>query len=146
MVVWLSAAMTSAPCSCWLALGADPLRTPTGPGGLGAGGVDGVGGPVVLPWLPDDRVAIVLPGVVDGHPDPEGEGGLARGEVAVADAVSPVSGDPELRIEPVEGLLGGKRWMDFGEVIGYGFAGPSFWVRRFVRDPDGNSVEALCRR
>jgi hypothetical protein len=32
---------------------------------------------------------------------------LALGEVAVADAVSAVSGHPELRIEAVEGLLGG---------------------------------------
>jgi hypothetical protein len=58
--------------------------------------------------VPDDRVAVVLAAVVDGHPNARAQGGLALGEVAVADAVSPVSGHPELRIEPVEGLLGGQ--------------------------------------
>jgi transposase len=45
---------------------------------LGAGGVDGVGHAVVLAGLPDDRVGVVLAAVMDGHPDPEGEGGLDR--------------------------------------------------------------------
>jgi hypothetical protein len=49
-----------------------------------AGGVEGVGGSVVLAGLPDSRVAVVLAAVVDGHPDPEGQGGLALGDVAVA--------------------------------------------------------------
>jgi len=44
---------------------------------------------------------------VDGHADAEGEGGLALGGVAVADAVSAVGGHTELRVEPVEGLLAG---------------------------------------
>jgi hypothetical protein len=48
-------------------------QTPSGAGGLG---VDGVGGWVLLAGLPDGRVPVVLPCVVDGHPHPEGEGGL----------------------------------------------------------------------
>jgi hypothetical protein len=44
---------------------------------------------------------------VDGDADAEGEGGLALGDVVVADAVGAVGGHPELRVEPVEGLLGG---------------------------------------
>jgi len=70
--------------------------------------VDGVGGSVVLAGLPDDRVGVVLAAVVDGHADAEGQGGLALGEVAVADAVGAVGGNPEGRIEPVEGLLDGR--------------------------------------
>ena len=69
--------------------------------------MDGVGGSVVLAGLPDDRVGVVLAAVVDGDPDPEGEGGLALGDVAVADAVGAVGGDAEGGIEPVEGLLAG---------------------------------------
>ena len=42
-----------------------------------AGGLEGVGHAVVLAGLPYDWVAVVLPCVVDGHADPEGEGGLA---------------------------------------------------------------------
>jgi hypothetical protein len=42
-----------------------------------AGGVDGVGGSVVLAGLSDDRVGVVLAAVVDGDADAEGEGGLA---------------------------------------------------------------------
>ena len=68
--------------------------------------MDGVGDAVVLAGLPDDRVAVVLAAVVDGHPDAEGEGGLALGDVAVADAVGAVGGDAEVGVEPVEGLLG----------------------------------------
>jgi hypothetical protein len=59
-----------------------------------AGGLDGVGGPVVLAGLPDDRVAVVLTGVVDGHPDPEGEGGLALLGVVVAEAMRASAGTP----------------------------------------------------
>src|SRR5215217_2717212 len=66
MVVWLSAAMADTP-SCWLAFGADPLRPPAGPGGLGAGGLDGVGHAVVLAGMPDVWVGVVLAAVVDGH-------------------------------------------------------------------------------
>jgi hypothetical protein len=72
-----------------------------------AGGVNGVGGPVVLAGLPDDRVAVVLTGVVDGHPDPEGEGGLALLGVVVAEAMRAVGGHAELGVEPVKGPLGG---------------------------------------
>ena len=56
--------------------------------------------------------------------------------------------------------VGGKRILDFGEVIGYGVERPTFWIGpsttggqakevhrafgAFVRDPDGNNVEAVC--
>jgi hypothetical protein len=72
-----------------------------------AGGVDRLGHAVVLAGLPDDRVAIVLAAVVDNDADTERQGGLALGDVAVADAVGAVGGDPEGGIEPVEGLLAG---------------------------------------
>ena len=80
----------------WLAFEADPFRPPTSAGGLAAGGVDGVGHAVVLARLPDVRAGVVLAAVVNGHADPEGEGGLALGDVAVADAVSPVGGTPKV--------------------------------------------------
>src|SRR5829696_104978 len=108
MVVWLSAAMTGAPCVCWLAFGSEAFRPPTSAGGLVAGGLDGIGGSVVLAGLPDVWVGVVLAAVVDGHSDPEGEGGLALGDVAVADAVGVVGGDAEGGVEPVEGLLAGR--------------------------------------
>jgi hypothetical protein len=91
----------------WLAFGTDAFRHPTSAGGLVAGGLEGVGGPVVLAGLPDVRVGVVLAAVVDSHPDPEGQGGLTLGDVAVADAVNAVSGDAEAGVEPVEGLLAG---------------------------------------
>jgi len=91
-----------------LAFGADSLSAPAGSGGLVAGGVEGIGDAVVLAGLPDDRAGVVLAAVVDGHPDPEGEGDLALGDVAVADAVSAVGGHPEGGVEPVEGLLAGR--------------------------------------
>jgi hypothetical protein len=78
-------------------------------GGLVAGGLDGVGHAVVLAGLPDNRVGVVLAAVVDGHPYSQGEGGLALGDITVADAVSAVSGHAEGGIEPVEGLLAGPR-------------------------------------
>jgi hypothetical protein len=56
---------------------------------------------------------------VDSDADAEGQGGLALGEVAVADAVGAVSGDAEGGIEPVEGL----------------FAGPLGWPLVVVVDP-----------
>jgi hypothetical protein len=68
--------------------------------GLGAGGVEGVGHAVVLAGLPDDRVAVVLAAVVDGHPDAQGEGGLALGDVVVAEAVGAVGEDARW---PVDG-------------------------------------------
>jgi hypothetical protein len=74
---------------------------------LGAGGLDGVGGPVVLAGLPDVRVGVVLAAVVDGHPNPERQSTLALGDVAVADAIGVVGGDAEGGIEPVKGLLAG---------------------------------------
>ena len=52
----------------------------------------------------------------------------------------------------VLGVLGYARQLDFGEAIGYGPEGhPDFWIAEgagyfaaFVRDPDGNNVEAVC--
>jgi hypothetical protein len=90
-----------------LAFGADAFRTPAGSRGLGAGGLEGVGHAVVLAGLPDDRIPVVLVAVVDCDADPEGEGGLALGDIAVADPVRAVDGHPEVGVEPVEGLLGG---------------------------------------
>jgi hypothetical protein len=104
MVVWLSAAMVLLLARAGLAFVACPLGP--SPDGGGAGGVDGVGGPVVLAGLPDDRVAVVLAAVVDGHPDPEGEGGFAVSDGLAAIVVVLVGGDAELGVEPVEGLLG----------------------------------------
>ena len=40
--------------------------------------------------------------------DAMGQGGLALGDVTVADAVGAVGGDAEGGIEPVEGLLAGR--------------------------------------
>jgi hypothetical protein len=48
-----------------------------------------------------------LAAVVNGHANAEGEGGLALGDVAVADAAGAVGGDAEGGIQPVEGLLTG---------------------------------------
>jgi hypothetical protein len=44
---------------------------------------------------------------VNGHPHAQGEGGLALGDVAMADAVGAVGGHSEGTIQPVEGLLAG---------------------------------------
>jgi hypothetical protein len=44
---------------------------------------------------------------VDGHPDPEGEGGLPGADVVVADRVVGVGGDAEGGVESVEGLFAG---------------------------------------
>jgi hypothetical protein len=79
--------------------------------------VEGVGHTVVLAGLPDDGVGIVLAAVVDGDADPQGEGGLALGDVAVADTVGTVGGNPEVRVELVEGLLGGPLGRDVGVVV-----------------------------
>jgi hypothetical protein len=73
---------------------------------LVAGGVDGVGGPVVLAGLPDDWVGVVLVAVVDGHPHPQGQGGLPVLHGLAAVGVVLVGGHAELGVEPVEGLLG----------------------------------------
>jgi hypothetical protein len=71
-----------------------------------AGGVEGVGHAVVLAGLPDDGVGVVLATVVDGHPDPEGEGGFAVADRLAAVVAVLVGGHAELGVEPVEGLLG----------------------------------------
>ena len=73
---------------------ADPLRTPAGSGGLVAGGVDGVGGPVVLAGLPDDGVAVVLAAVVDGHPHAQGQGGLPVADRLAAEDAALVGRGP----------------------------------------------------
>jgi hypothetical protein len=73
---------------------------------LVAGGLDGVGHPVVLTGLPDDRVAVVLPGVVDSHPHPERQGGLAITDCLASVVAALVGGDAVVGVEPVEGLLG----------------------------------------
>jgi hypothetical protein len=44
---------------------------------------------------------------MDGHADAEAQGGLALGDVAVADGVGAVGGDAEVGVQPVEGLLAG---------------------------------------
>ena len=62
---------------------------------------------VVLTDLPHDRVGVVLAAVMDGHADAEAQGGLALGDVAVADGVGAVGGDAEAGVQPVEGLLAG---------------------------------------
>jgi hypothetical protein len=74
--------------------------------GLGAGGTDGVGGPVVLAGLPHDRVAVVLAAVVDDHPHSQGQGGFAATHRLAAVVAVLAGGDPGVGIEPVEGLLG----------------------------------------
>jgi hypothetical protein len=76
-----------------------------GTSGLVAGGVDGVGHPVVLAGLPDDRIPVVLPCVVDSDPDPQGEGGFPVTDGLAAIGPVLVGGDAELGVEPVEGLL-----------------------------------------
>jgi hypothetical protein len=93
MVVWLSAAICSAPCSwCWLAFRAGPLGPVPGAGGLVAGGLDGVGGPVVLAGLPDGRVGVVLAAVVDGVPLGVGVGVEVVEHVGQAGVVVAVAG------------------------------------------------------
>jgi hypothetical protein len=79
-----------------------------------AGGLDRLGGPLVLAGLPDVRVEVVLAAVVDGDADTERQGVLALGNVAVADAVGVVGGHPEVGVEVVEGLLAGA----FGRLVG----------------------------
>jgi len=74
-------------------------------GGLGAGGVKGVGHAVVLAGLPDDRIAVVLAAVVDGHPHPERKGGLPVADRLAAKVAALVGGHAVVGVEPVEGLL-----------------------------------------
>jgi hypothetical protein len=96
MMVWLSAAMVLATSySRCLAFGAQPLRPPAGPGGLAAGGPNGVGHPVVLAVLPDDRVGVVLAAVVDSHPHLESEGGLTVTDGLAAVGVCWSAGTPK---------------------------------------------------
>jgi hypothetical protein len=62
---------------------------------LGAGGLDGVGHAVVLAGLPDDRVAVVLAGVMHGHPHAEGERGLAVADGLASEGVAVSAGTPK---------------------------------------------------
>jgi catechol 2,3-dioxygenase-like lactoylglutathione lyase family enzyme len=54
----------------------------------------------------------------------------------------------QLFYDTLLGVLGFSRQMDFGEAIGYGRDGkPEYhpgYFGAFVRDPDGNNVEAVC--
>jgi hypothetical protein len=75
--------------------------------------VDGVGNPVVVAALPDDRVGVVLAAVVDSHPHPESEGGLTVTDGLAAGGVVLVGRDANVGVEPVEDLLVGPlgRWV-----------------------------------
>jgi hypothetical protein len=108
MVVWLSAAMKSAPYSCGSAFGPDPLRPPAAAGGLGAGGLEGVGHAVVLAGLPDHRVPVVLAAVVDGHPDPQGQGGLPLPDGLAAVVAALVGRHPVVGADAVAGTVHGR--------------------------------------
>jgi hypothetical protein len=77
-----------------------------GCGWLDAGDLDGVGGPVVLAVLPDDRILVVVAAVVDSDADAEDEGGLPVADSGAAAVAALVGGDAELGVGPVEGLLG----------------------------------------
>jgi catechol 2,3-dioxygenase-like lactoylglutathione lyase family enzyme len=61
--------------------------------------------------------------------------------------------------DAVPAPLAGGRVMQFGDVVGFAVGGkPDFWIGprstgegfrgygAFVRDPDGNNVEAVCHR
>ena len=109
MVVWLSAAISSAPClmGCVVgsAFGAEPFWTTSAPDQLETGGVDGVGGLVVLACHPHERVGVVLAAGGDGDAGAEGQGGFAVAQGLVAVGVVGVGGDAVVGVEPVEGLL-----------------------------------------
>ena len=51
-------------------------------------------------------------------PEPQGQGGLALLQVAVADGVGAVGGDAEGGVEPVEGLLGGPLGLGLPQRVG----------------------------
>jgi hypothetical protein len=72
---------------------------------LVAGGLDRLGGSVVLVGLPDDRVAVVLAAVVHGHPDPEGESGFPLPDRLAAVVVVLVGRDAVVGVELVEGAF-----------------------------------------
>jgi hypothetical protein len=101
-----------------------PFRTPAGPGGFSAGGLDGVGGPVVLAGLPYDRVAVVLAAVMDRDSHPQGQGGLALADGLAAVVAALVGRDAVVGVEPVEGPLpladrvAGELGVGVGELVG----------------------------
>jgi hypothetical protein len=51
-------------------------------------------------------VAVVLAAVVDGHPDPEDEGGFPVLNRLAPEAAVLVGGDAVVGVEPVKGVLG----------------------------------------
>src|SRR5215216_7780737 len=77
-----------------------------GSGGLVAGGLDGVGGLVVLAGQPHDRVGVVLAAGSDGDPGAKRERRFPVAYGLPAVGVVGVGGDAELGVDPVEGLLG----------------------------------------
>jgi hypothetical protein len=115
----------------WLAFGPDPFWAVPGAGGLVAGGLDGVGGAVVLAGLPDDRVAVVLAGVVDCDTDPQGPGGLAVADRLAAEQAALVSRHPKVGVEPVEGLLGLADGIPGGFGVWVNWLGRRVWSWRW---------------
>jgi hypothetical protein len=88
--------------------------------------LDGVGGSVVLAGLPDDRIAVVLAALMDGHPHPQGEGGFAVADRLATLRVALVGRDAVAGIQLVEGLLGiafGVGASDGGVAVGEGLVG-----------------------
>jgi hypothetical protein len=67
--------------------------------------VEGVGHAVVLAGLPDDRVGVVLAGVVDGHSHAQREGCLALPDRLAAVVAALIGGDAVAGVEPVEGAF-----------------------------------------
>jgi hypothetical protein len=78
-----------------LAFGAGPHGPLPVGGGVGAGAADGVGGAVVLPGQPDDRVAVVLPAGGDRDAGTERQGGLAVADGLAAEGVAVSAGTPK---------------------------------------------------
>ena len=115
-----------------------------GADGLGAGGLEGVGGPVVLAGLPDDRVPVVLAAVMDGDADAEGQGGLALVDVVVADGVVAVDGDAEAGVEPVEGLLGGALRVAVPQLVGQVGVIDLVQAAEIAANADGDLVDRLA--
>src|SRR4029450_4230649 len=88
-----------------LAFGADALGIAPGVRGCQTGGVDGVGGPVVLAGDPDDRVGLGFPHGRHRDPGAERQGGLTVAHGLLPVAVVLVGGDAVVGVELVKGLL-----------------------------------------